>query len=123
MAKRKTTRRKTTRRSKKRTKKAKSAAPRAKRLRLDGTSLSIERLAPLVRGEGLHLTVSAGARARVKEARAFVDRLVQDEEVVYGVTTGFGKLKDVAIPGADLIALQEVWAWHCGCRSRCTTAS
>ena len=57
--------RKTTRRRKKRTKKAKSAAPSAKRLRLDGTSLSIDRLAPLVRGGDLHLTVSAGARARV----------------------------------------------------------
>ena len=65
MAKRKTTRRKTTRRKTRRSKKAKAAAPRIKRLRLDGTSLSIERLAPLARGEDLHLTVSAGARARV----------------------------------------------------------
>ncbi len=107
MAKRKTTRRKTTRRKRASSKKAKAAAPRVKRLRLDGTSLSIDRLAPLVRGEDLHLTVSAGARARVKEARAFVDELVEDEEVVYGVTTGFGKLKDVAIPSEDLIELQE----------------
>ncbi len=99
--------RNTTRRRKKRKKKTKSAAPSAKRLRLDGTSLSIDRLAPLARGGDLHISISAGARTRVKAARAFVDQLVQDEEVVYGVTTGFGKLKDVAIPSGDLVALQE----------------
>jgi histidine ammonia-lyase len=116
MAKRKTTRRKTTRRKRASSKKAKAAAPRVKRLRLDGTSLSIDRLAPLARSEDLHITVSAGARARVKEARALVDELVQDEEVVYGVTTGFGKLKEVAIPSEDLVELQEnlVLSHSCG---------
>jgi len=116
MAKRKTTRRKTARRKRVRSKKAKSAPPRVKHLRLDGTSLSIERLAPLVRGEALHLTVSAGARARVKAARTLVDELVQDEVVVYGVTTGFGKLKDVAIPSEDLVELQKnlVLSHSCG---------
>ena len=107
MAKRKTTRREAARRKRVRSKKAKSALPRIKRLRLDGTSLSIERLAPLVRGGDLHLTVSAGARARVKAARAHVDDLVDNEAVVYGVTTGFGKLKDVAIPSEDLVELQK----------------
>ena len=85
-------------------------------MRLDGTSLSIERLAPLVRGEALHLTVSAGARARGKAARTLVDELVQAEVVVYGVTTGFGKLKDVAIPSEDLVELQKnlVLSHSCG---------
>ena len=107
MAKRKTTRRKSSRRKRTRSKKVKAAAPRVKRLRLDGASLTIERLSPLVRGEDLHLSVSAGAKARVKEARALVDELVEDGEVVYGVTTGFGKLKDVAVPSEDLVELQE----------------
>ncbi|MCH2105642.1 MAG: histidine ammonia-lyase [Planctomycetes bacterium] len=107
MAKRKSTRRKSTRRKRARTKKVKAAVPKVKRLRLDGTSLSLDRLAPLVRGEDLHLTVSAGARALVKEARALVDELVEEGEVVYGVTTGFGKLKDVAVPSEDLVELQR----------------
>ena len=107
MAKRKTTRRKSSRRKRTRSKKVKAAAPRVKRLRLDGASLTIDRLSPLVRGEDLHLSVSAGAKARVKEARALVDELVEDGEVVYGVTTGFGKLKDVAVPSEDLVELQE----------------
>ena len=107
MAKRKTTRRKSSRCKRTRSKKVKAAAPRVKRLRLDGASLTIERLSPLVRGEDLHLSVSAGAKAGVKEARALVDELVEDGEVVYGVTTGFGKLKDVAVPSEDLVELQE----------------
>lgn len=111
MAKRKTkkkvTRRKTTRRKARSTKRANSGAPAVKRLRMDGTSLSIERLAPLVRGGDLNLTVAAGARVRIRAARALVDQLVEDEEVVYGVTTGFGKLKSVAIPTEDLVELQR----------------
>ena len=107
MAKRKSTGRRSTRRKRARKKKVKAAAPKVKRLRLDGTTLSLERLAPLVRGEDLHLTVSAGARALVKEARALVDELVEEGEVVYGVTTGFGKLKDVAVPSEDLVELQK----------------
>jgi histidine ammonia-lyase len=107
MVKPKSTRRKTTRRAKKKTKKTPSVVIKTKHLRLDGSSLSIDRLAPLARGAELHLKVAAGARARVKEARALIDHLVEGEEVVYGVTTGFGKLKSVAIPTEDLVELQE----------------
>ena len=77
MVKPKSTRRKTTRRAKKKTKKAAAGAVKPKHLRLDGSSLSIERLAPLARGGDLHLKVAAGARARVKEARALIDHLVE----------------------------------------------
>jgi histidine ammonia-lyase len=38
--------------------------------------------------------------------RRVVDELVARNEVVYGVTTGFGKLSDVAIPPEKLAALQ-----------------
>ena len=103
MAKGKTTRRK----KQPRKKRTGGATAPSKRLRLDGTSLQLGRLAPLVRGGELHLTVSAGARIRVKAARALVDQLVEAGEVVYGVTTGFGKLKSVAIPSDDLVELQR----------------
>jgi histidine ammonia-lyase len=46
------------------------------------------------------------AERRVAHGRAFVDRLVDEEALVYGITTGVGKLKDVRIPPADRRALQ-----------------
>ena len=38
--------------------------------------------------------------------RAIVDAIVERRDVVYGVTTGFGKLSDVAIPHDRLAELQ-----------------
>ena len=46
------------------------------------------------------------ARDRMKESRAVVERAVAENRVVYGVTTGFGELKDRIIPAADVRQLQ-----------------
>ena len=46
------------------------------------------------------------ARERVAKARAVVDAIVERNEIVYGVTTGFGKLSDIAIPRDRLAELQ-----------------
>ena len=43
---------------------------------------------------------------RVGHGRAFVDRLAAGDALVYGITTGVGKLKDVRIPPAERRALQ-----------------
>jgi histidine ammonia-lyase len=42
----------------------------------------------------------------VDRAREIVDRVVRQHDVVYGVTTGFGKLSEVAIPHERLAELQ-----------------
>ncbi len=76
-------------------------------LTLTGSSLSLDDLAPLARGERLEVAVSDGAMAGVRESRAMVDEIVANGDVVYGVTTGFGKLKNVAIDSADLVTLQR----------------
>jgi histidine ammonia-lyase len=47
------------------------------------------------------------ARARVAEARAVIERLVDSGEVVYGVTTGFGALATTFVPPARARELQE----------------
>jgi histidine ammonia-lyase len=46
------------------------------------------------------------AERRVAHGRAFVDRLEAGDSLVYGITTGVGKLKDVRIPPPDRQALQ-----------------
>ncbi|HEX2798238.1 MAG TPA: aromatic amino acid lyase, partial [Thermoanaerobaculia bacterium] len=74
-------------------------------IELDGDSLSLEELSAVSRGESF-AALAAGAAARVDAARAVIDRVVAENRVVYGVTTGFGKFADVVIPREKLGALQ-----------------
>lgn len=74
---------------------------------LDGQSLTHADLEPYLRGENVEILLSQTARQRVQRARDIVDRAVRDEAVVYGLTTGFGKLRNVAIATKDLAGLQR----------------
>jgi len=74
---------------------------------LDGRGLTLAVLDGLVRGEEVHLEVADAARVAVRRAREMVDRHVAAGDVVYGLTTGFGKLKNVAIAVEDLETLQQ----------------
>ena len=78
-----------------------------KKLTLDGRSLTLADLTPLVAGEPLQLSISKAAMARVRAARKVVEDHVKAGDVVYGLTTGFGKLKSVAIATEDLETLQR----------------
>ena len=75
-------------------------------LTLDGTSLGLDDLAPLLRGDALRLAIGERCLDGVRASRRMVDERLARGEVVYGLTTGFGKLKSVAIPAADLRQLQ-----------------
>ncbi|MBI3457457.1 MAG: histidine ammonia-lyase [Candidatus Rokubacteria bacterium] len=55
---------------------------------------------------GWPVSFAEAAERRVSHGRAFVDRLVAEDTLVYGITTGVGKLKDVHIPMAERRALQ-----------------
>ncbi|MEM7307438.1 MAG: histidine ammonia-lyase [Planctomycetota bacterium] len=81
--------------------------PRAHRIALDGLSLTLDDLAPCLRGDPVRLALTAGAKANVKRARRVVDDHVKAGDVVYGLTTGFGKLKSVAIASDQLEELQR----------------
>ena len=76
-------------------------------LTLDGSSLRIEDLVPVFRGERVQLALAPKALERVARARDLVERHVEAGKPVYGLTTGFGKLKNVTIERADLGRLQE----------------
>ena len=78
-----------------------------KTLTLDGSSLSLEDLSPLVAGEELHLAIDPAVEGGIHASRAMVDAHVAAGDVVYGLTTGFGKLKNVAVPREDLAELQR----------------
>jgi histidine ammonia-lyase len=71
---------------------------------LDGDSLAIGDVSAVA--DGALVQLAPLARARMQRTRAIVDAIVARREVVYGVTTGFGKLSDVAIPHDRLAELQ-----------------
>tara|TARA_R110002072_G_scaffold106453_2_gene232530 strand:- start:17850 stop:19385 length:1536 start_codon:yes stop_codon:yes gene_type:complete len=85
-----------------------------KTLTLDGQSLALTDLAPLARGERVKLRVTPDALRGLQASRDMVERAVAAGEVVYGLTTGFGKLKNKAVAREDLSQLQaNLVASHC----------
>jgi histidine ammonia-lyase len=82
-----------------------SAPAHAAPVVLDGAHLTLEELESVAR-ERRPVQVAPAARERVASARAVVDAAVAREDVVYGVTTGFGNFADVVIPRDKLRELQ-----------------
>jgi histidine ammonia-lyase len=76
---------------------------------LDGEHLSIEEVVAVARTPAGHLEarLTPGARAGVERSRTAVDRFLEEGQVVYGITTGFGALKDKLIPQDQVRELQH----------------
>ncbi|TMD21656.1 MAG: histidine ammonia-lyase [Chloroflexi bacterium] len=73
---------------------------------LDGQSLGPADVAAVAR-HGERVSLGPQAKTRLERARALVDRLVAEDRVVYGLTTGVGALKNVRIPPQDTRQLQR----------------
>jgi histidine ammonia-lyase len=73
---------------------------------LDGETLEPEHLLRLHR-RGTTVVVPPDARARIEASRAAVDAVLDGEERVYGINTGFGNFADRPIGREDLEALQH----------------
>ncbi|MGC1984789.1 MAG: aromatic amino acid ammonia-lyase, partial [Candidatus Cybelea sp.] len=73
-------------------------------LELDGRHLTLEALEAAALGA--RVGISAAARERVQRARDFVDRQFAAGDRIYGVTTGFGRLANIAVAPADAAELQ-----------------
>lgn len=78
-------------------------------LEIDGQSLTIADLVRVARRAPGHvsLRLSTAAQGRVQRARELVERFVQEGRIVYGVTTGFGALKDQLIGPEHILDLQR----------------
>lgn len=72
---------------------------------LDGRSLTLADVRAVAE-RGATVSLSPAAIEQMNRSRAVVDGIVMRNEVVYGVTTGFGKLSEYAIPPDKLAALQ-----------------
>ncbi|MGB9475444.1 MAG: histidine ammonia-lyase [Candidatus Udaeobacter sp.] len=74
-------------------------------MELNGQALALSDIASVSLG-GETVKVSDLARPRILASRKVVEEIIKRDAVVYGVTTGFGKLSDVRIPRDALSELQ-----------------
>lgn len=84
-------------------------------IHIDGASLTLEEVIRVARfGEKVEITDAA--RANVQKSRDYIDKLVAEERVVYGITTGFGKFSDVHISREETEHLQKnlIMSHSCG---------
>src|SRR5438552_2403790 len=74
-------------------------------MELLGQPMPLTQIAAVAYGSE-QVQISASVHARINASRAVIDRIIEDDVVAYGVTTGFGKLADVRVPRSDLRDLQ-----------------
>lgn len=80
-------------------------------IELGASQLSLEDIVAVARPGGggetpPRIRLSTTARARMERSRSVIDRALAEGRVIYGVTTGFGELKDRHIPLEDVRTLQ-----------------
>ncbi|GMG97054.1 histidine ammonia-lyase [Tepidimicrobium xylanilyticum] len=73
---------------------------------ITGNSLTIEDVVAVCR-EYKEVELSEEAKENILKSRRTVDEFVENGEVVYGITTGFGKFSDVTISKEETKLLQE----------------
>src|SRR5579883_2066477 len=73
---------------------------------IDGHSLTLEDVQWVAR-DFVKVNMSDRAHRQIDGSRAVVDRFLKEERVVYGITTGFGKFKDIVIRSEDCSLLQR----------------
>src|SRR6267143_2118945 len=72
---------------------------------IDGSSLTLRELVSVARGN-IAVRIDKRALQRTKRSRAVLEKLLQEDKVIYGVNTGFGSLSNVKIAPEGLRQLQ-----------------
>ena len=75
-------------------------------IRIDGKSLTIDDVIKVCR-EGEKVEITEEAKAAVNKARAYVEEKLENDAVIYGLTTGFGRFANVKISFEDTAKLQK----------------
>lgn len=83
---------------------------------VDGRALRLEDVADVAHGRArVRLSEDAAFLGRISRGAEFIDRLIAEDGVVYGVSTGYGDSCTVAIPAALVGELpHHLYAYH-GC--------
>src|SRR5688572_5433471 len=76
---------------------------------LDGESLTFEQVCRVAHGRpnAPRIVLAENAEEKVTRAADAVQELLRKGEIAYGITTGFGALKDVIIPLDEVEKLQK----------------
>jgi len=77
-----------------------------KKIFLGVDKITIQDLVAIARHEA-KVQITEESESRILGTRKLIDRWVQEEKTIYGVTTGFGALSDVIISKEDTQRLQE----------------
>jgi len=82
-----------------------------KTISLDGESLTIEDVVAVAKSwvapEGIHVNIATEAQGKIERARRAVEDFIEQGEIIYGVTTGFGAFKDKIISPSQTEELQR----------------
>lgn len=73
---------------------------------IDGHSLTIEQVVNVSR-HGAKVVIDPSALAAVRLSRALVERIIGENRVAYGISTGFGEFSKVSIGAENSGRLQE----------------
>jgi histidine ammonia-lyase len=77
-----------------------------KEILLDMEGMTLKDLVSVAR-KGTKVRLAKAAEKRIADTRNLIETLIQEGKSVYGITTGFGALSDVAISKKDTRQLQE----------------
>jgi len=82
---------------------------------LDGNGLLIEQVVSIAQGKS-KIAIPEAALVNVRRSRGMVEEMVKKNQIVYGITTGFGKFSDVMVTGEEVSQLQEnlIMSHACG---------
>jgi histidine ammonia-lyase len=76
-------------------------------LLLSGDALSLETVWQVMRDNSYQVKLTPKVEKLVLESRKKVDQVLEQDQVVYGINTGFGSLAQVRIPAESLSKLQS----------------
>jgi histidine ammonia-lyase len=76
------------------------------RIYLNGADLTLEQVWNISH-HMVEVALSEEAIDKVQKCRAYVDKVIKDGSIVYGLTTGFGKFSTINIPTDKIDELQE----------------
>ena len=74
---------------------------------LTGETLSINDIVDVARHKRMKVIISEETKSKMQASRDYVAKVANEKRVVYGITTGFGKFKNVVIAQDQLCQMQE----------------
>lgn len=82
---------------------------------INGNTMTLDDVIRVARNNE-QVEIAPDAKKRIQQSRDYVEQLVAEERVVYGITTGFGKFSDVRISASETEELQKnlIMSHACG---------